>query len=167
MPFFETITLADSIEINTTPERVFAFLTGIVDDESYKVWHEADHVGFIWLKGEPWQEGSVMRADEYLHGKLHRLKFEVTEVKPGRRIEYAPTSRLMRIFCPRNEFIMEPKGDACLFAATVTVRIGWIGKVFFKKAIDEGLASVRAHMQEEGENLKKILEAEQGRAGQV
>lgn len=161
MPFFETVTLTDSIEIKTAPERIFEFFAGIVDDESYKAWHEADHLGFQWLKGEPWREGSVMRADEYLHGKLHRLKFKVTQVEPGRRIEYAPTSRLMRIFCPRNEFIMEPKGDRCLFTATVTVRIGRIGKVFFKKAIDGGLASVRRHMREEGENLKRILEAEQ------
>jgi hypothetical protein len=36
--------------------------------------------------------------------------------------------------------------------------VGWIGKTFFKKAIENGLSSVRKHMKDEGENLKRILE---------
>jgi hypothetical protein len=38
--------------------------------------------------------------------------------------------------------------------------VGWIAKKFFKNAVEKGLASVKQHMKEEGENLKRILEAD-------
>ncbi|HOF78703.1 MAG TPA: SRPBCC family protein [Smithellaceae bacterium] len=158
MSLFENRILTDSIEIRATPETVFKFLTSIVDDESYKTWHNADHVSFRWLKGQPWSEGSVMVAQEYLHGKIHKFKFQVTRIVPYRHIEYSPTSRFMRKFFPKNEFVLEPKGKHCLFIARGTYRVGWIGKTFFKKAIENGLSSVRRHMKEEGENLKVIIE---------
>ena len=53
---------------------------------------------------------------------------------------------------------IEPKGESCLFIATGTYRIGWIGKAFFNAAIEKGLTSVKQHMKEEGQNLKAILE---------
>jgi hypothetical protein len=74
MVFFEDRVLTESIEIKTTPEKIFNFLTGIVDDVSYRAWHQKDHVRLRWLEGKPWAEGSVMYAEEYLHGKLHKLK---------------------------------------------------------------------------------------------
>jgi hypothetical protein len=46
----------------------------------------------------------------------------------------------------------------CLFIASGTCRLGWIGKTFFNKAIEDGLSSLKKHMKEEGENLKGILE---------
>jgi hypothetical protein len=160
MAFFEDVILTDSIKINTTPEKIFSFLNGIVDDESYRAWHSQDHVRFRWLKGQPWTEGSVVYAEEYIHGKLHKLKFKITRIQPHERIEYTPASRFLRTFFPKNEFIIEQQGEFCLFTATGTYRLGWIGKTFFKKTIDKSLSSVKKHMQEEGENLKRILEKE-------
>jgi hypothetical protein len=158
MAFLEEITHTDSIEIKTTPENIFNFLAGLVDDESYRAWHPADHVTMRWLKGDPWLEGSVVYAEEYIHGKLHKLNFTVIKVVPNKKIEYAPTSKFLRIYFPKNEFIIEQKGDSCLFIASVTYRIGWIVKTFFKKSLEKGLSSVKKHMKEEGENLKEILE---------
>lgn len=159
MPFLEDVIITDSIEIKTTPEEIFNFVTGIIDDESYRAWHKGDHVSFRWLKGQPWAEGSVMYAEEYLHGKLHKLKFEVTKIVPNEKIEYTPVSRFIRKFFPKNEFIIEQKEESCLFIASGTYRVGWIGKTFFGKAIEKGLSSVRKHIKEEGENLKRILES--------
>lgn len=158
MAFFEDRILTASIEIKTTPEKIFAFLTAIVDDRSYRAWHQKDHVSLRWLKGKPWAEGSVLYAEEYLHGKLHKLKFKITKIVPNQKIEYSPVSRLVRKFFPKNEFIIEPQEESCRFIASGTYRIGWLGKTFFKKAIDRGLAGMKKHMQEEGQNLKKILE---------
>ncbi len=158
MALLEDVTLTDSIEIKTTPERIFAFLTSIVDDETYRAWHEGDHVSFRWVEGKPWAEGSVLCAEEYLHGKLHKLRFRVTKIVPNKRIEYTPVSRLLRTFFPKNEFTIVQRGEPCLFVASVTFRVGWIGKTFFGRAIQEGLASVKKHMREEGENLKRALE---------
>jgi hypothetical protein len=159
MAFFEDVILTDSIKIKTTPEKIFGFLTSIVDDESYQAWHQEDHVRFRWLKGPPWTEGSVIYAEEYIHGKLHKLKFKITKITPNKKIEYSPVSRFIRKFFPKNEFIIEQKGEFCLFTASGTYRLGWIGKTFFGKAIEKSLASVKKHMKEEGENLKRILES--------
>ena len=37
MAFFEDVILTDSIEVKTTPENIFNFLTSIVDDDSYSL----------------------------------------------------------------------------------------------------------------------------------
>jgi uncharacterized protein YndB with AHSA1/START domain len=160
MAFFEEVVLKDSIEIKTTAEKVFNFLISIVDDDSYRAWHKEDHVSFRWLKGDPWTEGSVLYAEEYIHGKLHKLKFEIIKIVPSKRIEYTPTSRFVRKFFPKNEFIIEQKGEFCLFTASGTYRVGKLGKIFLKKAIENGLSGAIKHMREEGENLKIILEGE-------
>lgn len=159
MAFFEEVILKDTIEIETTDEKVFNFLTSIVDDDGYRAWHEKDHVSFRWLKGNPWAEGSVLYAEEYIHGKLHKLKFKIIKIIPNKRIEYTPTSPFLRRFFPKNEFIIEGKGDYCLFTASGTYRVGKLGKILFKRAIENSLSSVRKHMREEGENLKAILES--------
>jgi len=159
MPPLEDVILTDSIRIKTTPDKIFNFLTSIVDDQSYRTWHEDDHVSFKFLKGEKWAEESVIYAEEYIHGKLHKLKFKITKVEPSRKIEYVPVSRFLRRYFPKNEFIIEQEEESCLFIASGTYRIGWIAKTFFKKAIKDGLNSVKKHMREEGENLKNILES--------
>jgi polyketide cyclase/dehydrase/lipid transport protein len=158
MAIFEDLVLTDTIEINTTPERVFHFLTSIVDSKGYQAWHKDDHVTFRIVKGKPWSVGSMMYAEEYIHGKLHKLKFIITKVVPNQKIEYAPASWLLRKYFPKNEFSIEPRENGCLFIASGTYRIGWIGKKLFKKKLDKGLMSIKKHMQEEGQNLKQILE---------
>jgi uncharacterized protein YndB with AHSA1/START domain len=135
--------LTDSIEIETTPEKVFDFFFHLVDDESYRAWHPDDHVTLRWIKGHPWEEGSVVYAEEYIHGKLHKLKFVITKLIPNRLIEYAPTSWFLRMYFPQG-----------------TLRVGWLARTFFKKKLERGLSSVQKHMKEEGENLKRILEAD-------
>jgi hypothetical protein len=158
MALFEEVTLTDSIKIKTTPDKIFSFLTGIVDDNSYRAWHQEDHVRFRWLKGQPWAEGSVLYAEEYVHGKLHKLKFKITKIVPNKKIEYCPVSWFLKKFFPKNEFMIEPRKEFCLFIASGTYRLGWIGKRFFSKPIEKRLTSVKKHMKKEGENLKKILE---------
>jgi len=160
MKLLEDVTLTDSIEIKTTPEKVFGFLINLVDDESYRAWHPEDHVALRWIKGNPWEEGSVVYAEEYIHGKLHKLKFLVTKVVPNRKIEYVPLSRLLRIYFPKNTFTIEPRGDTCVFTATGSLRVGRIVKALAKDKLEFTLSCVKKHMKEEGENLKRILKAE-------
>jgi hypothetical protein len=159
MRLLEDIYIEDSIEIKTTPEKVFAFLVNLVDDESYRAWHPDDHVAFRWIKGGPWIEGSVLYAEEYLHGKLHKLKLRITKIVPNREIEFAPASRLLRIYFPKNTFSIEPKGDGCVFTSTGRLRVGRIVKFFAKNKLEHGISCVKKHMKEEGENMKRILES--------
>jgi hypothetical protein len=152
--------LTDSIEIKTTPEKVFDFFFHLVDDESYRAWHPDDHVALRWIKGHPWEEGSVAYTEEYIHGKLHKLKFVITKSIPNRLIEYTPTSWFLRMYFPKNRFTVEPKQGACIFTAQSTLRVGWLIRTFAKKRLERSLSSVRKHMKDKGESLKRILEAD-------
>lgn len=158
MPFFHDIVLSEATEIRTKPENIFNYLTGIDDDESFKKLN-ADNIGFRWLEGEPWTVGSIACAEKYLHGKPHRFKFIVSRVVPNRHIEYTPVSKLMRIFFPRKEFMIEQKENACLFISSATFRIGWIGRRFFNKAIEQGLSGFRAYLKEEAGSFREALES--------
>ena len=148
------ITLKDSIEIKAAPEKVFEWLTNLRDKESYQTWHP-DHVECIWVKGEPFQKGSIVYFEEYIHGKLHKVKFICTKRIKDRLIEYRPLFPWY-LFMPKCDFIMEPLGeDSCTFTATIKLRVGPLYKKFGKRHLD----SINQHMKEEGENLKKILES--------
>ena len=159
MKIMEDVVLEHSIEIGTTPEKVFEFLSNLVDDESYRAWHPDDHVALRWLEGSPWQEGSVVHAEEYIDGELHKLTFVVTRVVPNREIEYAPISRFHRRYAPKYTFSVEPEDAGCVFTAAVHARIPLLLRLLSSKRVERGLSSVRKHMKEEGENLKRILEA--------
>lgn len=146
-------TIRDSIEIETTPERIFDALVRVFSSQEYfKHWHK-DHVKCQWLKGKPFEEGAILYVEEYLHGKLHKMKCLGTQLEPNRRIEY----RLlfpMSIICPRGSFTVEPKGDSCILNAALTFRCGWLFRTFARKNVE----AVRNHMREEGKNLKRIIE---------
>jgi hypothetical protein len=53
-------TLVDSIEIKAAPERIFNGLIRVFSsEEDFKEWHE-DHVECRWLRGKPFEIGSVL-----------------------------------------------------------------------------------------------------------
>ena len=158
MKLLEDILITDSIEIQTTPMEVFRFFLQIVDDASYQAWHPEDHVAFRWIKGEPWQKGSVAYSEEYLHGKLHKFRFLINKVVANREVELVPLPRFLRIFFPVNTFSIEPREGYCVFTASGVMRVGRLVRLLAGRKLDEGVSSVRKHMKEEGENLKRILE---------
>ena len=146
-------TLKDRIEIKAIPEKIFDGLIKVFSSQKYfKQWHK-EHVKCQWLKGKPFEEGSILYVEEYLHGELHKMKFLSTRLEPNRIIEY----RLlfpMSIICPKGSFIVESKGKKSIFTATLTFRFGW----FLKKVAKKNVEGMKNHMREEGENLKKIIE---------
>ena len=146
-------TIEDSIEIKTTPEHVFNWFTNLRTGEDYRAWHP-NHVDWYWIKGEPFQEGSIVYCEEYIHGKKHRIKFICTKVEPNRLIEYKPSFPML-LLMSKSQFIIEPKsGKNCVFTAAISFREG----PFFKKLFAKQMKDLKQHMKEEGENLKKILE---------
>lgn len=144
------ITLKDSIEIKTTPEKIFEFFVHF--EENYHAWHP-DHVACRWLKGKPFEVGSVLYIEEYLHGKSHKMKFLGTKVEVNRKIEFKLLFP-MSIICPKGSFIIERKGESCIFTATLSFRFAKFFLKFAKSRVD----AIKKHMKEEGENLKKLLE---------
>ena len=164
------IKLKDSIEVEAPAERVFEWLCQHMrDKESYQAWHPDSHLAvFIkppfwrvdirWIKGRPLQEGSIVYAEEYLHGVLHKLKFRITKIVPNRKIEYRSLFPLS-LLSPGNTFLIEPRGDnSCIFTAMGSLRIP--RRLFEKmhKNHKKKIEATEQHMKEEGQNLKKALE---------
>jgi uncharacterized protein YndB with AHSA1/START domain len=147
------ITLTDSIEVRAAPEKVFRWLTNLKQKADYQSWHP-DHVDLRWTKGEPFAKGSIAYFEEYIHGKLHKFTFLCTKVVPDKLIEYRPLFP-WSIFMPKGTFVLEPKGqNSCTFTATISLRVGPL----YRKLVRSQLQTVKQHMKEEGEILKKILE---------
>jgi hypothetical protein len=71
------LVIRDTVSIDATASDVFHWFEHI--DENYLAWHPS-HVSCRYVKGQGLKEGVVIYAEEYLHGKLHKLKLCLTEV---------------------------------------------------------------------------------------
>lgn len=147
------ITLEDSIKIKRPPEDIFDWFARFV--ENYRSWHP-DHVMAKWIKGSAFREGSILYAEEYLGGKLEKLSFKITKYIPNELIEYKvlfPQS----IICSGASFRVKSYEMGSIFTATLSFRFGYI----LSKLMPSRLNTLKNHMKEEGENLKKIVENKQ------
>ena len=144
--------LRDSITIKRPPEVIYGwFKNNFVKD--YKKWHPKDHILAKWIKGQGFEPGSVLYAEEHLGERTARLTFKLTKNIPDSLIEYKvlfPES----IICSGGSFLIESHGEGSIFTATLTFRFGFILSKFLAKRIN----TLKRHMKEEGENLKKLLE---------
>ena len=148
------ITLRDAIEIQASPEQIIDFFLNF--KENFYVWHP-DHVECRYLTPGPLKENSVIYFEEYLHGKLHKLKLRITLIKPNSRIEYKTFMGTKGIF------ILEPKDTSTLFLAEMHMGsnipvLGKIMDIIMLRLLSRQLEGLKQHMVEEGQNLKKILE---------
>ena len=145
--------LSDSILIKASAEKVFNILIKIFSDEkNYKSWHR-DHIRSFWKKGRAFEKGAVFTAEEYLHGKPHKLKFVLSDIKRNELIEFKfdfPFS----IICPKGSFLITTKGDASEFKSRLFFRSGNL----LKKITKMRLKALEKHMREESLNLKEIAE---------
>jgi uncharacterized protein YndB with AHSA1/START domain len=152
----EPSALRHSIEIETTPEKIWEFFINL--DKNYTTWHPEDHILFKWTKGEPLREGTSFYAEQYVKGKKTKYKGTCAEIVPNRKIvfEFAfPIS----IVSPKVEWQIEPKGPNTVFTAITYMRIGRLFLKLFKKHMQKAKEQHDKHVGAEGENLKKILEA--------
>ena len=143
-------TLSDSIEIKAPPEKVYEWFTHI--DQNYLDWHP-DHVKAIWLTENKMEIGAKLYTEENIHDDLHKITFQCTNVEPNRKIEFKNLFP-MSLICPKGSFIFKPKGENCLFTATLSFRMGKTLSKIAKKRV----GALKNHMREEGENLKRLLE---------
>lgn len=103
------------------------------------------------------KKARLIYIEEYLYGKLRKLKLHITKVKPNSQIEYKT------FLGTKGVFIIEPWGDNLLFTAEMclgtnipllTNLVDIIMKIFMSRQ----LQGIKQHMAEEGQNLKRILE---------
>jgi hypothetical protein len=150
------ISLRDSIEIHTTPGQLFAWLGRM--SQEYESWHP-DHVACRFLHGSTLEVGSEIEYEEYLHGKLHSMRFRMTKVVPDKRVEFEVEGM------GRGAFEAQANGDTVRFLAELDIGLDApiIGRLFdfvFSRLFNQRIESMRQHMAEEGQNLKAILESE-------
>ncbi|KPK11176.1 MAG: hypothetical protein AMJ68_06670 [Acidithiobacillales bacterium SG8_45] len=143
--------LSDSIEISARPETVFSWFTNL--DRNYREWHP-DHRDSYWLKGDSLSPGSVLYAEEYLHGKLHKLRYQMTEVLPNRHARFRILGAI-GLLVPRGEFRVEPTETGARFTATLYPRCGRLLRLLMPGRVQ----ALITHQEEEGRNLKKLLES--------
>jgi len=155
MRLFEQTKLKHSIEIETTPEKIWDFFVNL--DKNYTIWHPEDHVSFEWSKGKPLEQGSAFYAKQYVKGKITTFKGTCEEIIPNRKIVFKfafPISLLS----PKVEWQFEPKDSTCIFTAITYMRFGNFFQTLFKKHMQDSFELHDKHVGAEGENLKKILE---------
>jgi len=149
------LAIKDSIEIKTTPEKIWEFFTNL--DKYYRDWHPEDHISFKWTGGKPLEEGSAFYAVQRVKGKAVKFKGTFIEIIPNRKIVFKcafPVS----LVSPKFEWLIEPKGPNTVFTAVTYMRFGRLFQKLFKKHIEDSKKIHDKHVRTEGENLKKILE---------
>ena len=149
------ISLRDSIEIETTPKQLFAWLERM--PQEYESWHP-DHVSCRVLQGSMLEVGSEIEAEEYLHGKLHSMRFRMTKVIPERRLEFDIEGM------GRGAFEAQVAGEGLNFVAELDIGsdaplLGRLVDIVFHTFFGRRIEEMRRHMAEEGQNLKAILES--------
>jgi uncharacterized protein YndB with AHSA1/START domain len=147
--------LKHSIEIKTTPEKIWDFFYHI--EQNYTIWHPHDHVVFTWTKGKPLEVGSTFYSEQYMMGKIQKYKGTVTDTVDHRKIVFQfayPVS----IFSPKIEWLITPKGSNTVFTAITHMRAGHLYQKLFKKSMKKIIMAHDKHVAEEGENLKALLE---------
>ncbi len=151
------INLKDSIEIKTTPEKIFDWFRNL--DKHFTEWHP-NHKKFVKVTGGM-DEGDVIYFEEFVGGVWYKVKCKITKIEKsenGWRVDVK--SLLAQI-----SFIVEEKGDGCIFThiETFGVKTPIIGnvvdflmlKVFhFRIRFD----LIQKDMEEDGKKLKEILE---------
>jgi Polyketide cyclase / dehydrase and lipid transport len=147
--------ITDSIIINNKPEDVYNTLIAIFSsEENYRRWHP-DHVTCRWLKRTLNEIGSVLFAFEYLNRRLFKMKFEITQNDKPHFIGYQLKFPHSLIF-PNGSFEFKERNGQTIFIAGVTIRFYRIIKLL----LSETLGKSKKHIEEEGVNLKRIVEVE-------
>lgn len=137
--------------IRATPEAVFAFFAEM--ESVYRRWHP-DHLLFRWLDPPALRPGVRFHFEERIDGTLQEKTMAFTRIEPGSLIEFAPTSRLLRVFLPRISFRITPVEGGVTVIQQVHLRIGPLAARLNRRELD----AVRRHMRQEAENLRPLLE---------
>ena len=155
MGLLDPLLLKDSIEINTTPEKIWEFFVNL--DKNYTIWHPQDYILFEWVEGNPLEKGSKFYAEQLVMGKPKQYNGTIIEIIPYRKIviKFAfPIS----LVSPKIEWLLEPRNSTTVFSAITHMRFGKLFSKLFKKHMEAMIEIHNKHTWAEAENLKKIME---------
>lgn len=147
--------------INSTPEKVWYFLTHLQKENNYKNWHPTDHVKMALVTGEGNKKGSKLYIEEYIGKTLLRLPYEIARVEKNKYIEYVAWFPFSLLHLGKGYFRIEALSRNTI-KLTADVELGYTNPffMFLDKII---LLFIHAqdlekHMTKEGENMKSLLE---------
>jgi hypothetical protein len=155
MDLFKKYTIESSVEIKTTPDKIWDFFCNL--ESNYKAWYPEEHQFFYWTKGEPLETNSKFDSLEIVDGHKTRLKGKCTEALKHKRIAFKPAFPAS-LMCTKLEWIFEPKGETTTFTAKTYYKFGRIYLTFKSGAANQIMEITKKHMETEGQNLKKIME---------
>ena len=151
------ITLKDSIEIKTTPEKIFDWFKNL--DKHFTEWHP-NHKKFVKVTGGM-DEGDIVYFEECVDGKWYKAKGKIAKIEKTEKdwqMEFkTPLAKI--------SFIIGAKGDICIFThiesfGLQTLIIGSILDFLMSKVFNFlfRFDLIKKDMEEDGKNLKRILE---------
>ncbi len=155
-------TVIEKTIVTATPQQVWKFLTSIQEGDNYKRWHPQDHIKCICSSGDGVSVGSQFYAEEYIGKRILKLPYQLNKAVENEFLEYTAQTPLSLLNLGKGYFKIEIEGVNTSIIALV--EYGWdvpiIGtlidstiEMYFKKK------DLQKHMQEEGMNMKKIVEA--------
>lgn len=147
--------IEDSVEIEADPEEIEEWIRNT--DKHYRGLHP-DHVKWENLS-DTFDVGSIIRAEEYIQGKLHSITYRITRMERNGIfvMEYKGRKWADRLMGVGGSLTVLPmEGGGCLVTATSSFRFGWLMRILDYLT---GLpTAVKRHMEEEGMNMKRMLE---------
>lgn len=155
MELFKKYIIESSVEIRTTPDKIWDFFYNL--ENNYKEWYPEEHHFFCWTKGESLEIGSKFDSLEIVDGHKTRLKGKCIKALKNKEIAFKPAFPAS-IMCTKLEWILEPKGETTIFIAKTYYKFGKIFLTFKNGTANQIMEITKKHMDTEGQNLKKILE---------
>lgn len=155
MELFKKYIIESSIEIKTSPDKIWDFFYNL--EKNYKEWYPEEHHFFRWTKGKPLEIDSKFDSLEIVSGHKTRLKGKCIEAIKNKNIAFKPAFPAS-IMCTKLEWIFESNGETTVFLAKTYYKFGKIFLSLKKGAAKEIMKITKRHMDTEGVNLKNILE---------
>lgn len=149
--------LKDEVIVNASPDDVFEFFR-TMDESRYLAWHP-EHISFRYVDGDRIETGTRAYFQEEIGDEYIESTVRYTEVRQPAYIEFRDESRISRLFNPKNTFSLEPVDGGTRVVAAIHLRIGPLERL--STSVHHELDEVRRHMREEGENLQRIVEADE------
>jgi uncharacterized membrane protein len=144
--------ITDSVEINRSPEDVFAYLDqldrhGEWQDQIVNVEMETD---------EPTRVGTRAAETRKIGGREQKMRYEITEHDPPRQFAFRGLDGPLR---PIGNGTIEPLGDGS--GSRFTLEFGFEGHGFGKLLAPFALRQARKQIARDHEQLKQRLEHEE------
>lgn len=155
MPMFKKHLLESVTEVSAPVERIWEFFENL--DNNYKSWYPEEHEYFKWTSGAALKPGSEFDSLEIVSGHKTRIKGVCMVADENQHIvfkTYWPVS----FMCPQIEWHFQKNNEKTKITAIMYYRFGKLFLFFRKKYAEHIIKITKAHMDREGENLKKLME---------